>query len=86
MCVCVCVYVGNKNFTISATIYEIFTIAMCMTLTDLKNMPRANVNMPIESPHMTFYMMAIVIFALSVAVYGIFAIKRRVALTLNFKM
>ena len=36
--------------------------------TDLQNWPRSNVNMPFESPYTTFYLVAIVMFAIPVIV------------------
>ena len=41
--------------------------------------------MPTESPYMTFYMIAIALFALSDTIYKIFTIKMYMTLTLTFK-
>ena len=42
--------------------------------------------MPIESPYMTYYLMAIVIFALSFIISKIFTVQMCTALTLTFRM
>ena len=54
---------------LSAAINKIFTIKIDL---DLKNGPRSNVNMPIESQYLT---MAIVMFSLSVTVCEIFVVE-----------
>ena len=55
---------------IFVTIYEIFTIEMCITLTWILKRPRSNLNMLIESPFLTYFF-AMVIFVQSVIIYEI---------------
>ena len=50
---------------------------------DLWIRPRSNVNMPIESQCRTFYLTALVMFAI---VYGIFEIEICMAVILTFRM
>ena len=51
-----------------------------LDLTFRKGLGR-NVNLPIERPYMTFYIMAIVMFAIPVTICEIFTIKMRVTLS-----
>ena len=61
-------------FVLSVIVYEIFAIKICSTLTLIFRMDqRSNVNMAVGSPNMTSYLMAIVLLALSLAIYEIFA-------------
>ena len=74
-------------FDLYVTIYEIFAVKMCMTLTfRMDQGPRSNVNMPIKSPYTTSYLMAIVMYALLVTIYKIFTIEICTTLTLSYRM
>ena len=56
-------------FVLSVIVYEIFTVKIVHNLdSDLSNWPRSNVNTLFESQYPTSFMLAIVIFALSVTV------------------
>ena len=53
---------------------------------DLLNGPRLNVNISIDNPYTTFYMMAVATFAVSVTIYEIFAVEKRMTISLTFRM
>ena len=65
----------HGKVSLSATDYEIFATQMCMPLTSIVSMAKLNVNTQIEIWCITFYTMAIVIFALSVTIKDIVAIE-----------
>ena len=71
---------------ISVTINKIFSVKLHDLENDLQNGPRSNVNMPSESPYMTFSTMAIVLFHVSVTLYEIFTIKTFMILTLTLRV
>ena len=64
---------------------DIFSINMHDLDHELQNSTRSNVNMPIESQCRTFYLMAVVMFAL-VTIYEIFTVEICMTLTLHFRM
>ena len=54
---------------------------------DLEKGPRSNVNMPMEMPYATFYLLlAIAMFALTVTICEKFVIEMCITLTLTFRM
>ena len=69
------------TFALSVTILEIFHSRNVHDL-DLSNRSRLNVNMPLESPYMTSYLMSIVF--LPVAISGVFVVEMYI--TLNLRM
>ena len=68
---------------LSVTVDETFTFNICMILTLVKWTKRANVKAPIESQLATFYVMAIVTFALSIAVCVTIAFNYRKGIDSN---
>ena len=52
---------------------------------DLLNGLMSNINMPMERRHMTLYLLAIAMFALSVTVYEILKIEMCIGLILTFR-
>ena len=53
---------------------------------DLANVSMSNINIPIERPYATFYMLAIAMFVLSITVCEILIVEMCMALTLTVRM
>ena len=80
---CNFVFVGNTN--VCPICHRLRDINSQNVLdADLWNGPRSNVNMPIERPHATFFVLAIAMFALSVTVCEILTVEMWMTLTLTF--
>ena len=79
-------YDVNNNVCPSVTISDILEIEMVMILTLTLWIGQGQENMPIESPYLTYYLIAKEIFALSFTIFQIFAVKMYITLTLNFRM
>ena len=84
---CDFIFVGNGNVCpICQYLREIDSGNVHNLDLNLQNGPMSNINIPIERPYSTFYLLAISMFALSVTIYEKFIIKMCMTLTLIIRM